>query len=134
MQETVHGDFRIYIVLTFFFVSVVTGGVFLCLYMFQPEEQSTPWYSVVGIVLVGIPWIFWIATYIYRCIAHCFCATNGGHVDREHSSLTKKKSRASEGHAGRSIHLLENGGSPSGTPDGDQHHVHFGDVVMVGST
>ncbi|KAE8721402.1 hypothetical protein F3Y22_tig00016066pilonHSYRG00057 [Hibiscus syriacus] len=133
MQETVKGDFRIYVVLAIFFVSIVTGGVFLCLYMFQPEEQSMPWYSIVGIVLVGIPWIFWIATYIYRCIAHCFCASNGGHVQGEHGSVTKKKSYASEGHARRSMHSSENGGSPPGTPDGDQRHVHFGDVVMVGS-
>ncbi|KAK8589963.1 hypothetical protein V6N13_088759 [Hibiscus sabdariffa] len=129
MQETIQGDAGIYIISTFFFVSITTGGAFLCLYMFQPEEQSTPWYPVVGIVLVGIPWIFWIATYIYRCFAHCLCASNGGHVNREHCSLSKNKSCASEGHAGRSVHSSVNEGST----DGDRRHVHFGDVVVVRS-
>ncbi|GMI64983.1 hypothetical protein like AT5G17590 [Hibiscus trionum] len=133
MQETIQGDARIYIVTTFFFVSIVTGGAFLCLYMFQPEEQSTPWYPVVGIVLVGVPWIFWIATYMYRCVAHCLCASNREYGNKEHNSLSKKKSCASEGHAGRSIHSSENEGSPSVTPDGDRRHVRFGDVVVVGS-
>ncbi|GMI78973.1 hypothetical protein like AT5G17590 [Hibiscus trionum] len=133
MQETIQGDARIYVVSTFFFVSVVTGGAFLCLYMFQPEENSTPWYPIVGIVLVGIPWIFWIATYMCRCVAHCLCASDRGNVNREHSSLTKKRSCASEGHAGRSMRSSENEGSPSGTPDGDRRHVRFGEVVVVGS-
>ncbi|KAK8593910.1 hypothetical protein V6N13_042539 [Hibiscus sabdariffa] len=120
MKETIQDDVRIYMVSTFFFVSVVTGGAFLCLYMFQPEEDSTPWYPVVGIVLVGIPWIFWITTYMYRCVAHCFCASNGGNSNREHSSLTKKQCCSSKG-------------SRTGTPDGDQRHVRFGDVVVVRS-
>ncbi|KAK8628087.1 hypothetical protein V6N13_063799 [Hibiscus sabdariffa] len=119
MQDTIQDDVRIYIVSTFFLVSVVTGGAFLCIYMFQPEDNSTPWYPVVGIVLVGIPWIFWITTYMYRCVAHCFCESKGGNSNREHSSLTKKQSCSSKG-------------SRPGTSDGDQRHVRFGGVEVVG--
>ncbi|KAE8669014.1 hypothetical protein F3Y22_tig00112261pilonHSYRG00080 [Hibiscus syriacus] len=75
----------------------------------------------------------WIATYMYRCVAHFLSASNGGNVTREHNSLMKKESCTSEGHAERSGHLSKNEGSPSRTPDGDQRHVHFGDVAVIGS-
>ncbi|KAG4176107.1 hypothetical protein ERO13_A11G221900v2 [Gossypium hirsutum] len=129
MQETKQGDARIYIVSTIFFLSICTGGAFLCLYMLQPKAESASWYPVVGIVLIGIPWIFWITTYLYRCFEDCVCGSNGGNLSRELSSLTKKQSCAADGHVGNSMDSLENEGSPLGSPDGDHRHVCFGNIV-----
>lgn len=105
--------------------------------MFQPEAEaeSASWYPVVGIVLVGIPWIFWILTYVYKCCAYCCCRqTNGRNVNRVQSSFTKTHSSASTGPVARSIHSTENGNSPLKTPKDDQRHVRFGEVVVLGDS
>ncbi|XWS64964.1 hypothetical protein CRYUN_Cryun05aG0049400 [Craigia yunnanensis] len=133
MQESKQGDARIYIVSTLFLACIVSGGAFLCLYMFRPEAESAPWYPVVGIILVGIPWIFWIGTYIYRCCAYC-CQRNGGNVNRVQCSLMKTQSYASAGPAAKSMHSSENEDSPLRSPNGDHRHVHFGEVVVLGSS
>ncbi|XP_022744964.1 uncharacterized protein LOC111295648 [Durio zibethinus] len=134
MQEREQGDARIYIVSTLLFACVVAGGAFLCLYMFRPEPESEPWYPVVGIILIGIPWIFWIGTYIYRCCAHCCCQSNGGNVNRVQSSLTKTQSYASAGPVTRSMHSSENEDSPLRSPSGDHRRVHFEQVAVMGSS
>ncbi|XVF42779.1 hypothetical protein PTKIN_Ptkin01aG0392200 [Pterospermum kingtungense] len=135
MPETRQEDARIYVVATFFFVCIVTGGAFLCLYMFQPESESASWYPLTGIILVAIPWIFWIITYIYRCCAYCCCQRNGRNDNRVQSSFSKTHSSASTGPvATRSMHnSSDNGDSPLKSPkNDDQRHVRFGDVVVLG--
>ncbi|XVE90356.1 hypothetical protein DITRI_Ditri20bG0070900 [Diplodiscus trichospermus] len=134
MEERKQGDARIYILSTLFFACIVAGGVFLCLYLFQPEAESTPWYAVIGIILVGIPWIFWICAYIYRCCSSCCGPRNGGNASRVHNSLTKTQSYASPGPVARSVHPSENGDSLLRSPNGDQRRVHFGEVVVMGSS
>ncbi|XVF06787.1 hypothetical protein REPUB_Repub06bG0080600 [Reevesia pubescens] len=134
MAESKQGDARIYIISTLFFACIISGGVFLCLYMFQPESESAPWYTITGIILVAIPWIFWIATYIYRCCAFCCCQNNGGNVNRVQNRSTKTESYVSAGPTARSIHLTENEDSPLRLPNGDHRHVHFGEVVVLGSS
>ncbi|KAJ9185659.1 hypothetical protein P3X46_005261 [Hevea brasiliensis] len=62
------GDPRIYFLSAFFFSCIVSGGVFLGLYIFLPPDETQPWYPISGFILVAIPWIFWFLTYIYRCI------------------------------------------------------------------
>ncbi|XP_022719629.1 uncharacterized protein LOC111277448 [Durio zibethinus] len=133
MQERRQGDDRIYIVTTVFFACIVAGGVFLGLYIFLPEAESALWYPVAGIILVGIPWIFWIGIYLYRCCVHGCCQSNGGNVNRVQSSLTKTQSYASTGPVARSMHSSENDNSPLRSPNGDHRHVHFGEVVVLGT-
>ncbi|XWS42815.1 hypothetical protein CRYUN_Cryun16bG0046500 [Craigia yunnanensis] len=98
MVESKQGDARIYIVSTLFFACIVAGGTFLCLYIFRPEAEYAPWYPLAGIILVGIPWIFWI------------------------------------GPVARSMHSLDNEDSLLKSPNGDHRHVHFGEVVVLGSS
>lgn len=62
------GDPRFYLLSAFFFSCIVTGGLFLGLYIFLPPDETQPWYPIPGLILVAIPWIFWFLTYIYRCI------------------------------------------------------------------
>ncbi|XVF30611.1 hypothetical protein REPUB_Repub16aG0073300 [Reevesia pubescens] len=85
-------------------------------------------------ILVGIPWIFWIGTYLFRCCAYCCCQSNGGNVNRVQSSLTKKQSFVSAGAVARSIHSSENEDSPLRSPNGDHRRVHFGEIVVLGSS
>ncbi|KAM7280679.1 hypothetical protein ACFE04_007813 [Oxalis oulophora] len=63
------GDVRVYIVWFFFFGCVITGGIFLVLYLILPPREVSIWYPVAGFILVGIPWTFWLMAYIYIC---CF--------------------------------------------------------------
>lgn len=65
-MEERKGDVRIYFIYGFFFCCVIFGGVFLCLYIFFPNTSPT-WYLIVGMALVGMPWIIWALTCVYRC-------------------------------------------------------------------
>ncbi|XP_017976754.1 PREDICTED: uncharacterized protein LOC18599679 [Theobroma cacao] len=132
MEGRKQGDVRIYIVSTLFFACIVAGGVFLCLYMLRPDEESAPWYPVAGIILVGIPWIFWIGAYAYRCCAYSCCQNGGGNVNRAHISSAKTQTYASPGPAARSMRSSEYENSPLKSPNGDHRHVHFGEVVVMG--
>ncbi|XWS57977.1 hypothetical protein CRYUN_Cryun09bG0219800 [Craigia yunnanensis] len=62
------------------------------------------------------------------CVYFC-CQINGGNVKR----VQKTQSYASAGPAARSMHSSENGDSPLRSPNGDHRHVHFGEVVVLGS-
>ncbi|KAL5549639.1 hypothetical protein UlMin_004870 [Ulmus minor] len=66
-MEQRKGDVRVYVVSGLFFSCIITGGVFLSLYIFLPETQTSNWYPIAGMVLVAIPWAFWFFTYVYRC-------------------------------------------------------------------
>ncbi|XP_050225024.1 uncharacterized protein LOC126674592 isoform X2 [Mercurialis annua] len=61
------GDARIYIVTAIFFSCIISGGVFLALYIFLPLHKSQPWFPTAGLILVAIPWFFWFLLYLYRC-------------------------------------------------------------------
>lgn len=61
------GDVRAYIVSGIFFSCIVSGGIFLGLYMFLPQTQSSAWYPILGMILVSIPWTFWFFTFLYWC-------------------------------------------------------------------
>ncbi|CAL9179329.1 unnamed protein product [Musa hybrid cultivar] len=51
-----------------FFLILLVGGSLLVLYIVLPESQDTVWFPIAGFVLVGIPWLFWITTCIYRSV------------------------------------------------------------------
>ena len=48
--------------------------------------------------------------------------------------MQKTQSYASAGPVARSMHSSENGDSPLRSPNGDHRHVHFGEVVVLGSS
>ncbi|XWS58665.1 hypothetical protein CRYUN_Cryun08bG0054200 [Craigia yunnanensis] len=57
-----------------------------------------------------------------------------GNVNRAQSSSTKTQSHASAGPVARSMHSSETEDSPLKSPNGDHRHVHFGVVVVLGSS
>ncbi|KAK8948439.1 hypothetical protein KSP39_PZI006091 [Platanthera zijinensis] len=54
------GDVRIWLITFLFFLLILTGGVLLVLYITLPETDEAAGLAIAGIVLVSIPWIFWI--------------------------------------------------------------------------
>ncbi|KAG0453588.1 hypothetical protein HPP92_024892 [Vanilla planifolia] len=62
------GNIMVWSVTGLLFLSLVAGGSFLVLYVFLPPSEADAWFPTAGIILVGIPWIFWIVTCSYRSI------------------------------------------------------------------
>ena len=60
-------DIKVSILSTLFFARSIGGSVIFFLYIFLPNSQSTLWYSIMGLVLVSIPQLFWFLFYFYRC-------------------------------------------------------------------
>lgn len=48
-------------------ISLLAGGACLVSYLILPPSQAPVWLPIVGLVLVALPWGFWIATCLYRC-------------------------------------------------------------------
>ncbi|KAL2934410.1 Stress response protein NST1 [Bienertia sinuspersici] len=60
----------IWVIAIFLFSCILSGGTFLVLYMVsQPETPTTSWYPIIGIVLVCLPWFFWVLTVLYRILS-----------------------------------------------------------------
>ena len=119
------GDARIYLISLFFLVCVVCGGVVLGLYIFLPETFSQSWYTVAGIILVGIPWIFWLFAYLYRCFLPSTSTSNNNNF----KASTSTPSSRTPGTAVVAASEEEEDQSPV-SPG---RHVHFGAVVVMGS-
>ncbi|CAK9144824.1 unnamed protein product [Ilex paraguariensis] len=71
MEDERGRDVRVPLISSLFCLFVVTGGVFLMLYVFTPQF-SQPWFPIAALILIGSPWLFWFLTYIYTCMKVCF--------------------------------------------------------------
>ncbi|GMI98092.1 hypothetical protein HRI_003478500 [Hibiscus trionum] len=54
------------------FVFLVAGGGCLLAYIIVPNYQSSNLLPVLGLIFVCMPWIFWIATILYRLLSRTF--------------------------------------------------------------
>ncbi|XP_030550669.1 uncharacterized protein LOC115755418 [Rhodamnia argentea] len=124
------GDARVQTVICLFFLCVVTGGVFLCLYIFLPETESNSWFYLAGIVLEAIPWCFWLLGYLYSCFrprpandpSKGFSArVNSTAVAPVPAPVNNPQSPAKD-----SPHSEDN-------DDDEQRRVHFGAVIVMGN-
>ncbi|KAK4593652.1 hypothetical protein RGQ29_017670 [Quercus rubra] len=111
-------DVRIYIISFLFFSCIVCGGVFLSIYLFLPQSQSSAWYPIAGLILVGVPWLFWFLAYLYRCIrpSHDQSEINYSRPSPPAVSATSEEECPFD--------------SPGG--GGGERRVHFGAVVVLG--
>ncbi|EXB70663.1 hypothetical protein L484_023849 [Morus notabilis] len=130
------GDVRVYIISGFFFSCIVSGGVFLGLYMFLPETLSSAWYPIAGMILVSVPWAFWFFTFLYRCFKpdhpppqfdSSARFSKGGSSTRDPSTANGSPIAATATNAMASE--SPNGESPGG---GSERRVQFGPVVVLG--
>lgn len=68
MEDKRSGDGRIWAVTCVFLLCIVGGGALLAVYIMPPAEGVDAYrYAVAGMVLVAIPWLFWLLTFLYRC-------------------------------------------------------------------
>ncbi|KAF3968866.1 hypothetical protein CMV_007288 [Castanea mollissima] len=115
-------DLRIYIISFLFFSCIVCGGVFLSIYLFLPQSQSSSWYPIVGLILVGVPWLFWFLAYLYRCIKprHDESEINQGGCNNDGPCPPAVSATSDE--------------SPLDSPGGGggERRVHFGAVIVLG--
>ncbi|XP_068344193.1 uncharacterized protein [Pyrus communis] len=131
-MEERKGDARVSVISGLFFICIIAGGVLLFLYMLLPEEKSQPWFPPAGMVLVAIPWAFWITTCIYRCFRPAAATHTGdsGHYAKAGSSRAATIPTTSGAlTAGIASSATD---SPVHSPNGDRR-VQFAAVVVMGN-
>ncbi|XP_010278888.1 PREDICTED: uncharacterized protein LOC104612928 [Nelumbo nucifera] len=119
-------DPRIYLVSCLFLVCIIGGGVFLTL----PVTKSTEWYPVAGLVLVAIPWAFWIVVFFYTCFnrnsgppdddIEYYAAKKGNHGEAAAPAIAAKAQTKATAASAES--------TPVDPPSGGSRNVRFGDV------
>ncbi|WJZ86523.1 hypothetical protein VitviT2T_005970 [Vitis vinifera] len=72
------GSLFIWVISCFLLLAILAGGSFLVLYMSLPQTQSTSWLPVAGVLLVCLPWLFWLLTILYRLISRTCGFRMGG--------------------------------------------------------
>lgn len=76
------GSICVYLVSCLLFLAIVTGGAFFVLYITLPESEDTIWFPIAGLALVGMPWLFWTTTCLYRAVTPRPAAPSRGGPDR----------------------------------------------------
>ena len=125
-MEVRKDDFRVHLITGTFFVCIVAGGTCLCLYIFLPGAQHTSWYPIVGFILVGIPWLFWLLTYCYRCFK-----TGFQHIQEERK-FAKGFNHVAPNAASSSPATTTAQTESQANSSGSERRVHFGAVIVVG--
>lgn len=119
-MEEERPDFRVPIISGLFFVSSITGGILLIIWLFD-NKDSQPWFPILALILISLPWVFWFLTYIYTFIKACFRGDGGRGVSRDVSRRPTTK-RASSSSSVRDSSV----DSPTG-----KRQVQFGAVVVM---
>ncbi|KAG6492053.1 uncharacterized protein LOC121999231 [Zingiber officinale] len=106
-----------------FFLILLVGGGFLVLYITLAETEDTSWFPVAGMILVAIPWVFWILTCFYRLITMRNRGEEGG-GERQPVAVAK----ASALNSPRTAAAQD---SPVHSPGGARK-VRFGNATVMG--
>ncbi|CAL5380837.1 unnamed protein product [Camellia sinensis] len=127
MEEERQRDLRVPLIFGLFFVSCLTGGILLLMWVFE-IDGSQPWFASLSMVLISFPWVFWFLAYIYTFMKACF--RRGGCVDghnvSKHGNHAKPVATTTTTTNKNSPH-----DSPVNSPN-NQRQVHFGEVVVIG--
>ncbi|OVA18410.1 hypothetical protein BVC80_1833g74 [Macleaya cordata] len=132
------GDVRIYLISCMLFFCIVAGGAFLALYIHLPESETAAWYPAAGMILVGIPWIFWLLTLIYTCLKKIITGSinnnnNNNNMNNNNNNkiapvITNVARTSGATSAGRTSASAD---SPGGG-GGGAGHVRFGAATVMG--
>ncbi|XP_057519221.1 uncharacterized protein LOC130799939 [Amaranthus tricolor] len=123
----------IWVIAILLFSCIISGGTFLMLYMILPATPTTSYYPVVGIVLVCLPWFFWVLTMLYRILSRSLgfrmICWGDGMLPTE--SMRQGTSMAED------VGGLEDGNAKNNTADGslqedNTRQVQFGNAVVLG--
>ncbi|KAF3334161.1 hypothetical protein FCM35_KLT20765 [Carex littledalei] len=126
------GQACVCIITCLLFVLLVTGGVFLVMFISLPASSVPSWLLPAGMALVASPWIFWIFTCIYRCIALRIAYTNKFRAEDRPSSqrqVTRQATVVVATDAPQQQVVEEEAvDSPGGA-----RKVRFGDAIVLGN-
>lgn len=122
MEEEGHRDLRVPIISGVFFVSSITGGILLIMWL-SDVNGSQPWFPILALILISFPWVFWFFTYIYTFIKSCFRRDDGRGVNRDVS----RRPPAAPAKRASSSSVRD---SPVNSPTG-KRQVQFGAVVVM---
>ncbi|CAK9139896.1 unnamed protein product [Ilex paraguariensis] len=125
MEEEREGDIRVPLISALFCLFVISGGVFLVVYVYAPN-LSEPWFPMAAFLLIGSPWIFWFLTYIYTCIKACF--RRNPVEDRQ---ISRRGSLATPPPKPANTAVLPSNDEPPENSPKDGRHVHFGEAAVV---
>ncbi|KAJ4950618.1 hypothetical protein NE237_027450 [Protea cynaroides] len=140
------GNLYVWLLSSLYFVAIITGGVFLLLYISLPESRATHWFPYIGVTLVGIPWLCWTITLFYRCFTprgdsparaggagvRGGGARGGGGARRGGGGGGGAKAGTSNVDAGGATTSGDaSTSSPVGSTDDGTRQVHFGTVILV---
>ena len=78
-QDPSSGRAFIWLISCFLLISIIAGGGCLVAYMILPESEVAPWLPNLGVVLVCLPWAFWLLTFIYRVFSRALGFRLDGH-------------------------------------------------------
>lgn len=132
----------IWVIAIFLFSCILSGGTFLVLYMTQPETPTTSWYPIIGIVLVCLPWFFWLLTVLYRILSRTLgfrmvCWGRGVfpvNSTRNGNAPPTDSAGDEEGSALENGNTINNAAAKK-SPRGDSSkQVHFADSVAQGGS
>ncbi|XP_039125451.1 neuronal PAS domain-containing protein 3-like [Dioscorea cayenensis subsp. rotundata] len=128
------GNVCIWIIACLFFILILSGGTFLVLYITLPASPVTAWFPIAGLVLVGIPWLFWIMTCIYRSITLNISNLYESRPPNRIATVAPIGGGGGDGGGGGGGNATTPGGgnSPGGSPT-SARRVRFGAATVLGS-
>ncbi|CAI9103339.1 OLC1v1001802C1 [Oldenlandia corymbosa var. corymbosa] len=139
MEESRQSDCRVPVISSIFFICLATGGVFLIMYVFTPS-LSAPWYPIAAFVMIGIPWLFWLVTYIYACLKACFRRGNLNERQISRRNNYSRNAAPSSKNTGRNASISqhrdrdqEEAVDDHRNSPKDGKHVQFAEVVVMGA-
>ncbi|GMH10400.1 hypothetical protein Nepgr_012241 [Nepenthes gracilis] len=104
------GSCYIRLISCFLFICIVTGGIFLTVYITQPESESTSWFFIAGVALACLPWLFWFLIYLYRILSRAFgfrMVCWGATYDSDDGSLHGEDDYPESGDGATKVHFGE---------------------------
>ncbi|XP_077224224.1 uncharacterized protein LOC143857673 [Tasmannia lanceolata] len=125
MPPPLEGNTCVWIISCLFFLVIIAGGGFFAMYITLPESSETSWFPLAGMALVGIPWVFWLMTFVYRCLF------KGGVVGPERAQLPPNNVSPTP-----PVVTLGAPKSPTDSPvdsPGGARRVRFGGAVVMGT-
>ncbi|XP_043694041.1 uncharacterized protein LOC122644713 [Telopea speciosissima] len=120
-------DTYIYVISGLFCISILAGGVFLTLFITLQETSTTIWFAIIGMVLVGIPWVFWFLICMYRCCTYPVPVNEKCLSNRKNAPPIAQPVSAATTSGGMATGKSD---SPVDSPGG--RHVRFGAATVVG--
>ncbi|CAN8300331.1 unnamed protein product [Cochlearia groenlandica] len=133
VMEQRKGDPRVYIITFLFLSCIISGGVFLGLYLLLSDPN--PLFLQAGMLFVGVPWLFWFLAYVYSCILKpCTVSLSNSvaNFDIEKGQDKDKKNKNYDDNVHEKSTLDSDLVDASSSPtEGEKHHVQFGNVDQV---